>query len=132
MSNKGSKNVVDLARPDEPFQLVSLDPEVFDLLVFHQDGTVRIQTNKSSYFYCTALFTAALDVARLLKNRPAKNLEYGIDKNRILNPDERPNYLCINKEKILEALHANAVTSDWPKVAEFFTHLRSIYDEMDD
>lgn len=124
-------NVLELSSKTETFELVRPDPELFEYLVFHRDGTLSIQTNKSKYFFCTALFSCALDLNRLLRGREAKNLTYGIAKNRITDPDSRPEYLCVDRDKIMEGIYADEVTSNWPKVVEFFNMLSDIYHEAD-
>ena len=126
-----ASNVVELGNQAEPFELVQQEPELFEYLVFHRDGTVSIQTNKSKYFFCTALFSCALDLNRMLRGRATTNLEYGIEANRILDPKAKPEYLCVDRDKVMEGIYADKVTSNWPRVVEFFDILRALYIETE-
>lgn len=101
--------------------------EVFDLLIFHNDGTVSIQTTNSSYFFATARFHAAVQLKRLLTNNSPK-LEYGIEAN-LINQDEPPPYKCIiNEELLRKAMAADQIESTHPGVIEFFSFLKEITD----
>lgn len=131
MKKSLASNVVELDNPCEPFKLVQFEPEYFELLVFLRDGTIRLQTNESSYYYCTALFSAALDLTRLLKGKPTAHLTYGIEKNRVTDPDSRPDLLCVDKDKLMEGIEADRVTSNWPKVVEFFQILQPLFKEVE-
>ena len=131
MKKSATGNVIEIESPSERFELVQFEPEYFELLVFLRDGTVRIQTNVSSYYYCTALFSAALDLTRLLKGKPTSHLTYGIEKNRVTDPDSRPDLLCVDRDKLVEGLEADRVTSHWPKVVEFFQIMQPLYNEIE-
>jgi len=118
------KNVVDISKED--FQLE--EKEVFELVVFCRSGSVRIQTSKSSYFFAEGYFLAALELSRLLNGKPTKHLTYGIDDNRITEPDKRPDRLCVDYELVKEILTADKLTSNWhPGVVDFFSKFSEIH-----
>ena len=100
--------------------------EVFDLLIFDLDGGIRLQTNKKVYLFCTAYFYAALDLSRLLNGEQPKHCDYGSD-DVITDPDAVPNKLCVSYDKIMDALDADKVTSNWNGVVPFMTMLRAVH-----
>lgn len=117
-------NVVDISQDE--FQLV--EKEVFELVVFCPTGSVRIQTNKSSYFFANMYFMAAVELSRLLNGIPTKHLTYGIDDNRITEPQTRNDRLCVDYELIKEIITADKLTSNWhPSVVDFFTMFIEIH-----
>ena len=117
-------NVVDISQDE--FQLV--EKEVFELVVFCPTGTVRIQTNRSSYFFANMYFMAAVELSRLLNGKPTKHLTEGIDDNRITEPEKRDDRLCVDYELIKQILTAEKLTSNWhPSVVDFFTMFTEIH-----
>lgn len=120
-------NIVDVSKNE--FQLV--ESEVFELVVFCSQGTVRIQTNKSSYFFAEGYFLCALELSRLLRGKPTKHLTYGNDDNRITEPDTVSDRLCVDHELIKEILSADQLTSNWhPGVVKFFSMFCEIHDNQ--
>lgn len=95
--------------------------EVFDLLVFHQDGSVSIQTNSAVYFYANVYYYAARELSRLLNGEP-HDLEYGSPDRIIINP-EKQHDLCIDETLLRSAIDADQVKCSWPGVIQFFKQL---------
>jgi len=117
-------NVVDISKNE--FQLE--EKEVFELVVFCPGGSIRLQTNKSSYFFATMYFMAAVELSRLMYGKQTKHLTYGIDDNRITEPEKRDDRLCVDHELVKEILTADELTSNWhPGVVEFFTMFVEIH-----
>ena len=101
-------------------------PEIFEFLVFHRDGTLSLQTTRSIYFYAHSFYYAARDLSALLKGEQV-SLQYGIVENRISDPDAvSDRKVCVPPEKILQALDADEVTSNWPGIVKFFSVLRGL------
>jgi len=115
--------VVDITQPSFELQ----EREVFEYLVFSKDGSVGISTNKSSYFFATLYFLCAVDLSKLLNGKPTKHLTYGIEQNRVIDPETMLFRLCVDREKLNEALAADKITSSWPGVVEFLSMLREIH-----
>ncbi len=95
--------------------------EAFDLLVFHLDGSVSIQTNHAVYFYANVYYYAAREVSRLLNGEP-HDLEYGSPDRIIINPHEQYD-LYIDEQLLRSAIDADEVTSNWPGVVVFFDQM---------
>jgi len=110
----------------EPCKQQPKAPETFEFLVFHRDGCISLQTNRSTYFYANSYYYAARDLNKLLKGVTVK-LEYGHPEHRITDPDTvAESKVCVLPDKIHEALDADQVTSNWPGVVKFFTVLKGI------
>lgn len=100
--------------------------EHFEQLVFHRDGSVGIQTSDNMYFMATAHFFAAQALANLLHDKDHL-LAGGIPENRLSTNQETEGKICIRLEKLLEAVDADDVTSNWPGVVRFMLIFKPLY-----